>query len=125
MEAYFIYNNLKAHPFKINTEPAIPGFRVLSWDSWTYGTLWDIGKDAAYTRIGTGKVFGQLWIPEDYKNLSLLEGFCGIDTGLTEEVKVKVEFPIGIDIEEISAVTYSLAKIQSEYKIIHDGKWRF
>ena len=98
----------------------------MSWDAWTYGTLWDVGQDAAYTCIGTGKVFGQIWLPDDYKNLSLLEGFCGIDTGLTEVVEIKVSVPIGqTEIEEISAVTYGLSRISPEYKIVQDGKWRF
>lgn len=126
MEAYFIYNNIKAHPFKINTGAPIPGFRVLSWDSWTYGTLWDIGEDAAYTSIGNGKVFGQLWIPENYSNLHMLESFCRVDEGLTEAVEIKVAVPVDqLEVEEIPAVTYALSKVDLKYKIVQDGKWKF
>lgn len=126
MEAYFIYNNIKAHPFKFNTGAPIPGFRVLSWDSWTYGTLWDIGEDAAYTVIGNGKVFGQVWIPDDYKNLHMLESFCRVDEGLTEPVEISVQIPVdGLDVEILPATTYALSQINQAYQIVQDGKWKF
>ena len=126
MEAYFVYNNIKAHPLKFNTGATIPGFRVLSWNSWTYGTLWDIGQDAAYTVVGNGKVFGQLWIPEDYSNLHMLESFCRVDEGLTEPVEIDVAVPVGgVEVEKLSAITYALSEVNTAYKIIQDGKWKF
>lgn len=127
MEVYFIVGNLKANPFKLNTFPPIPGFRMLSWDSWTYGTLWDLGEDAGYSLIGKDKVYGQLWIPEDYNQLTMLESFCGVDTGLTEPVDITVTFPVEdkLSTEELPAVTYALSKLSTEYNIVSDGKWRF
>ena len=125
MSCYFIYNNLKVHPFILGDGP-LPGFELISWDSWTIGTLWNIGEDAGYTRIGKDKVYGQLWKVEDYKELPFLEQCCGLESGRNEIIEVDLVVPIDDLINDnISASTFALKNISNDYTIISDGKWRF
>ena len=81
----------------------------------------ETAHNAGYSRIGKGKVHGQLWIPEDYKNLSMLESFCGVETGLTEPVEVTVTLPVEdlLNTEELPAVTYALSAVSTKYAIMH------
>ena len=125
MSCYFIYNNLKVNPFLLGDRP-LPGFELIAWDSWTMGTLWDIGEDAGYTVIGKDKVHGQLWKVEDYKELPLLGRCCGINLGLSEEININLNVPIDeLLTESLSAVTFALKSISNDYSIVSDGKWRF
>jgi len=120
----FIFNNLKVSPFLLGDAPP-NGFELITYDneSYTPGTLWDIGVDAGMTRIGKGLVYGQLWKNIDSFGYNLLKDFVGINTGLNEEVIV----PVTIDVDNIkttiSAVTFSLTRIHDSYKIIEDGNW--
>lgn len=126
MELIFIYNFLKAHPLKPLSDAPIPGFRVLSWNAEVNGTLWDIGNDAGMSKIGLNKVKGQLWIPDNYDNYSTLKLFCRVDEGLTEPFKTKATFkldPMDLITEEIDVLTFTLTKIDPQYKIIHTGVW--
>lgn len=126
MELIFIYNHLKAHPFKPLSDAPIPGFRVLSWKAEVNGTLWDIGGDAGMSKIGINKVQGQLWIPDTYDHYSTLKSFCRVDEGLTEPFNTKASFkidPTDITSEEVEVLTFALTKIDPQYKIIHTGVW--
>jgi hypothetical protein len=126
MDLFFIYNNLKAKPLNPLAEAAIPGFRVLTWNAEVDGTLWDIGNDSGYTRLGISTVKGQLWIPDNYNNYSDLKSFCRVDEGLTEITKVKAKFKIEPDdivSEEFEVLTFALTSIKSQYKIIYTGIW--
>jgi hypothetical protein len=126
MELFFIYNNLKAKPLKPLSDASIPGFRVLTWNAEVDGTLWDIGNDSGYTRLGISKVQGQLWIPDNYNNYSDLKSFCRVDEGITEITKVKAKFKIEPDdiiAEEIEVLTFALISIKPQYEIIRNGVW--
>ena len=125
MYCYFIYNNLKVNPFLLYDQP-VSGFEILSWDnqSWTNGTLWDIGVDAGYTRIGKGSVYGQIWLTRDVNKIPDLEDMLGVYRGLREPVEVDVSLEIEPSvIEHIKAITFQLKTISNEYKIVNDGKW--
>lgn len=125
MYCYFIYNNLKVNPFLLYDQP-VDGFEILSWDnqSWTYGTLWDIGVDAGYTRIGKGSVYGQIWLTRNVNKIPDLEDMLGVYRGLREPVEVNVNLEIEpLVIEKIKAITFQLKTISNEYKIVNDGKW--
>lgn len=121
MRTYFVYNNLKVNPFVLHDSP-VPGFELLSWDheSWTEGTLLDIGGDAGFTPIGHHRVYGQIWIAHSFEHVDFIEQAFGCSSGISspEKIKVKVE-PDSI----IEAITYRLTKIPSDSKIIEDGKW--
>lgn len=126
MPCYFIYNNIKVSPFKPFAEAPIPGFRVLAWDSWTIGTLLDLGEDAGFIKLGHHKVHGQLWLADDLTHLDLLEGFCGVDNGITVPDKIPVTVPINeLEKEELTANTFVMAGLKRSYNIIRDGKWKF
>ena len=125
MDCYFIYSNLKVNPFILQDQPYY-GFSLLSWDneSWTPGTLWDIGVDAGYTRIGKGYVYGQVWILENPSKARDVEDFFGVGAGLMEPTEVEVSIQVEPTIiEKLKAITFQLTKIKNEYKIIDDGKW--
>lgn len=127
MPCYFIYDNLKAHPFILQDSP-LPGFEILSWDSWTLGTMWDIGDDAGYTKIGKQKVHGQLWKLEDPSRpvIEKIREYAGIYKGVKEETLVTVKVPINDLIShDLQATTFSLSKIDTNYTIVNDGRWRF
>ncbi len=125
MRTVFILNNLKVNPFILNDAP-LPGFDLLAWEHEcsVKGTLWDIGYDAGYTFIGNTDVKGQLWIAETVSAVKELEEFVGVNSGLTEPMKVKVEItPEPLIKEVVDAVVYKLTKIKNEYKIVHTGNW--
>ena len=123
MRTYFIFNNLKVHPFFLSDGP-FPGFKLLTWDheSWTYGTLLDIGNDAGFTPIGHYKVFGQLWVADDMPKITELEDLLGVNRGFMEPVKVLVNIETDVK-EKVDAITYRLKNIPSNYGIVEDGKW--
>jgi len=124
MRAYFIFNNLKVNTFTLQDQP-FPGFELLTWEheSYTNGTLWDIGPDAGYTPIGITKVYGQLWLAHDVQQISELEYFLGAKSGLTEPVTTQIYVQDPHFVEKIDAVVYRLCEIKSIYNIIPDGKW--
>jgi hypothetical protein len=125
MYCYFIYNNLKVNPFLLYDQP-YPGFELLSWEthSWTPGTLWDLGLDAGFTRLGNGVVYGQIWVAKDLSKIDELEDVLGVYRGLREPVQVEVSLQVDPPlIEHIKATTFQLSKISSEYTIVNDGKW--
>jgi hypothetical protein len=124
MQAFFIFNNLKVNTFNLKDEP-FPGFELLTWEheSFTNGTLWDIGFDAGYTPIGICKVHGQVWLSHDTQQISELEYFLGVDSGLTEPLKTKIFIQDEIGLEQIDATVYKLREIKSAYNIVYDGKW--
>ena len=127
MPCYFVYDNLKANPFALYDEP-LPGFEVLSWNSWTTGTMWDIGNDAGFTTIGHHQVYGQVWklVDPSQNVLHKIRDYSGAYTGLREEVDVRVVVPIDDLIkEELQATTFALSKIANDYEIIREGRWRF
>lgn len=122
MSFYFIYNNLKVNPFILQDQP-YPGFELLTWDneSWTDGTLWDLGLDAGYTKIGLGSVYGQVWKCLSHSREKELEDMFIHDNLLKPtEIKVLIQ-----DIPPIiiTARTFQLNSILTDYKIISDGKW--
>lgn len=122
---YFIFNNLKVSPFLLSDAP-FPGFELLTHDneSWTFGTLWDIGLDAGYTKIGLGKVFGQVWVAKDlYQTRELVE-FTGVKSGLTRPEAIQVQIQVDeLTKQTIKATTFVLSKLSPDYKIVSDGKW--
>lgn len=124
MPAYFIFNNLKVNTFSLSDSP-FPGFELLTWDheSFVDGTLWDIGDDAGYTPIGITKVYGQLWLPQDVGQVSELENFLGVHSGLTEPMKTKCSIITNDVAERLDVVIYRLRRIDTNYSIVHDGKW--
>lgn len=124
MRAFFIFNNLKVNTFALQDEP-FPGFELLTWEheSFVDGTLWDIGNDAGYTPIGITKVHGQLWLAQDTQQISELEYFLGVQSGLTEPMSTKVFIQTHDVAERIDAVIYRLRNINTNYLIVHDGKW--
>lgn len=124
MRLFFIFNNLKVNTFALQDEP-FPGFELLTWEheSYTDGTLWDIGTDAGYTSIGLSKVQGQLWLAHDLQQIKELEYFLGAKTGLTEPISAKITVQDDYFAEKIDAIIYRLREIKSIYNIIPDGKW--
>lgn len=124
MRAYFIFNNLKVNTFSMQDEP-FPGFELLTWDHESYvdGTLWDIGPDAGYTPIGITKVYGQIWLANDIQQIAELEYFLGVHSGLTEPMKTKCFITQDGTTEKIDAVIHRLKSIDTDYKIVYDGKW--
>jgi len=124
MSCVFIYNNIKVSPFLPGDAP-FPGFDLITFDreSYTFGTLWDIGLDAGYTKIGLGVVYGQLWKATEKTALEELREIIGVTSGLTEEVEVPVTVELDNERTEIKALTFSLTKIQKHYMIIDDGYW--
>lgn len=124
MQAFFIFNNLKVNTFNLRDEP-FPGFELLTWDheSYTNGTLWDIGFDAGYTPIGVTKVHGQVWLAHDSQQISELEYFLGAYSGLTEPLKTDIFVQTDFGVEKINGTVYKLKEIKSVYNIVYDGKW--
>ena len=124
MQAFFIFNNLKVNTFNLRDEP-FPGFELLTWEheSYTPGTLWDIGFDAGYTPIGLGKVYGQLWLSHDTQQILELEYFLGAQSGLTEPLKTKIYIQDDFGVEKVDAIVYKLREIRNDYNIVYDGKW--
>lgn len=124
MKAFFIFNNLKVNTFHLKDEP-FPGFELLTWEheSYTDGTLWDIGFDAGYTPIGITKVHGQVWLSHDHQQISELEYFLGVHSGLTEPMSTKIQIQDNFGCERITATIYKLREIKSIYSIVYDGKW--
>jgi hypothetical protein len=124
MAAYFIFNNLKVNTFSLYDSP-FPGFELLTWDheSFVDGTLWDIGDDAGYTPIGITKVYGQLWLPQDINQVPELENFLGVNSGLTEPMKTKCSIIANDIAERLDVIIYRLRRIDTNYTIVHDGKW--
>lgn len=125
---YFVYNNLKVHPFLMGDAP-LPGFELISWDNYTYtdGTLWKLDfEDAGYTKIGIHKVHGQLWKTEDTSKIDFLEECFGVHKGLTSPIEIEVTVELGdLDKPKLKATTFALEKINPGYEIIKEGKWRF
>lgn len=124
MRAFFIFNNLKVNTFTLQDEP-FPGFELLTWEheSYTHGTLWDIGFDAGYTPIGITKVHGQIWLAHDVQQISELEYFLGVSSGLTEPTKTKICVQDNFTVDQIDATVYKLREIKHAYSIVYDGKW--
>lgn len=124
MRAFFIFNNLKVNTFNLKDQP-FPGFELLTWEheSYTNGTLWDIGFDAGYTPIGISKVHGQLWVAHDLNQISELEYFLGVDSGLTEPLTTKIFIQDEFGLDRIDATVYKLKQIKTAYNIVYDGKW--
>ena len=124
MRAYFIFNNLKVNTFALNDAP-FPGFELLTWEHETFvdGTLWDIGEDAGYTPIGISKVYGQIWLAHDVNRVHELEDFLGVYSGLTEPMKTKCHILTNDLTDSVDATIYRLRSIDSNYKIVRDGKW--
>jgi len=124
MNAFFIFNNLKVNTFQLKDQP-FPGFELLTWEheSYTEGTLWDIGFDAGYTPIGISKVHGQVWLSRDHQQISELEYFLGVHSGLTESMKTQIYIQDTFGNEKITATIYKLREIKSIYSIVYDGKW--
>jgi hypothetical protein len=124
MRAFFIFNNLKVNTFALQDQP-FPGFELLTWDheSFVDGTLWDIGADAGYTPIGITKVHGQIWLAQDTQQISELEYFLGVQSGLTERMNTKAYIQTHDVAEKVDAVIYRLRNIDTNYLIVHDGKW--
>jgi hypothetical protein len=121
MKTYFVYGNLKVNPFILNDTP-LPGFEILSWDheSWTEGTLLDLGNDAGFTPIGHHKVYGQIWIAKSFEYLRFMEESFGVHSGISSPEKIVVKLEPDTTLE---AITYRLTNIPSDSKIIKDGKW--
>ena len=124
MGAFFIFNNLKVNTFNLRDQP-FPGFDLLTWEheSYTDGTLWDIGFDAGYTPIGITKVCGQVWLSENTQQMSELEYFLGVHSGLTEPIKTKIFIQDSFGVEKIDATVYKLREIKNIYSIVYDGMW--
>lgn len=124
MRAFFIFNNMKVNTFALQDQP-FPGFELLTWEheSFVDGTLWDIGNDAGYTPIGITKVHGQLWLAQDTQQISELEYFLGVQSGLTEPMNTKAYIQTHDVAEKVDAVIYRLRNIDTNYLIVHDGKW--
>lgn len=125
---YFVFNNLKIHPF-LNGDGPLPGFEILSWDAYTYteGTLWKLDiEDAGFTKIGIDKVHGQLWKVEDPTQIHVLKDCFGVKSGLTYEtdIEVTIEFD-KLDKSNLKAKTFALEKISPKYEIIKNGRWKF
>ena len=126
MELFYIYNNLKVHPFKPLSAPAILGFEVLIWEATTTGTLFDIGGNAGLITEGSYDIHGQVWKPENYDYYDFLVSFCGVDEDLTEIKKIKVKAIIDQHKkEDLEVFTFSLKQVKSNYNIIKTGKWLF
>lgn len=123
---YFIYNNLKVNPFILH-DSAYPGFELLTWDkeSWTQGTLWDIGHDAGYSVIGNANVCGQLWICRDNSKESDVAKLFGVEIGISRPIEVKVKIKPNGDTQEdeVSAKTFALNNIEDSYIMIKNGFW--
>ena len=124
MRAVFIFNNFKVNTFALQDQP-FPGFELLTWEheSFVDGTLWDIGVDAGYTPIGITKVYGQLWIAQDMQQITELEYFLGVGSGLTEPMNTKAYIQTHDVVDSINTVIYRLRNIDTNYLIVHDGKW--
>jgi hypothetical protein len=124
MRAFFIFNNMKVNTFALQDQP-FPGFELLTWEheSFVDGTLWDIGNDAGYTPIGITKVHGQLWLAQDTQQISELEYFLGVQSGLTEPMNTKAYIQTHDVAEKVDVVIYRLKNIDTNYLIVHDGKW--
>lgn len=124
MRAVFIFNNLKVNTFNLRDEP-FPGFELLTWEheSFTNGTLWDIGNDAGYTPIGIAQVYGQIWLAHDLNQLNELEYFLGAKTGLTEPMKTECYIMCDGIAEKIDVTVFRLREIRTIYSIVSDGKW--
>ena len=120
----FIYGNLKVSPFLPNDAP-IPGFELVTYERESYvpGTLWDTGRDAGFTRIGNGIVYGQLWRITDPIKLDDLFLFTGVKSGILETIIIPIEVNVDNHKSEIEALTFSLTQIKKEYTIIQDGYW--
>ncbi len=124
MRAYFIFNNLKVNTFVLQDQP-FPGFELLTWDheSLVDGTLWDIGGDAGYTPIGLHQVYGQVWIAHDTNQITELEYFLGVYSGLTEPMQTKAYIHSDGVLDILNVVVYRLKDIKSIHTIVPDGKW--
>jgi hypothetical protein len=125
MDCYFIYSNSKVNTFILQDQP-YPGLSVLEWENncYTYGTLWDLGVDAGFTRLGKGKVYGQVWIVQDYAKIREFEELLGVFSGRTElvEIPVTIQYDSLLK-EEIKALTNPLKQIRPEYQIVTEGRW--
>jgi hypothetical protein len=126
MSLYFIFNNLKVNSF-ILQDTTYPGFELLTWEkeSWTQGTLWDIGEDAGFTIIGKSNVSGQLWICRDVQKEKEIYNLFGVDSGISQPIDIEVKIKTQEDLveETIKAKTFALTKILESYRIVNDGFW--
>lgn len=126
MDAYFIYNNLKVNTLMPGDAP-LPGFNLLTYDqeSWTTGTLWNLGEDAGFSHIGHHKVKGQLWTVERKADIEALESFSGVSSGLMEpvQIEVKIEAWNGEITETLQAVTFRLKELDPSYQVVTGGNW--
>lgn len=124
--AYFIYNNLKVNTLLPGDSP-FPGFELLTFDneSWTFGTLWNLGWDAGYSYLGKHQVKGQVWYVQNKDSISELEKYAGVKSGLMEpiNVEVKIEALDGTIQDTVQAVTFRLKELKPEYKIVDSGFW--
>ena len=126
MAIYFIFNNLKVNSFILQDTP-YPGFELLTWDkeSWTHGTLWDLGEDAGFSIIGKSNVNRQLWICKDTQKEKDIYKFFGVELGISEPIDVEVNIKTHEDLveEQIKAKTFALTKILENYRIVNNGFW--
>jgi len=127
MKTFFIFNNLKVNTF-LPDDSTIPGFNLIAWDSeaWTYGTLLDIGSDAAFSPIGHTKVRGQLWYAEKVDAIEELEYFAGVKSGFVSKIEVPVIVECKDDFikEELKAITFAINEIKdTKYEIVNNGNW--
>lgn len=121
MNTYFIYSNIKVNTLHPNDGP-FPGFKLVTYEneSWTMGTLIDIGVDAGFTNLGHHRVYGQLWRAEDPNRLYEFEDIIGIRSGFNELIKIPVEVESeGI----IDALTYRIKNLPKPFEIIPSGRW--
>ena len=127
MSAFFIFNNLKVNTFRLYDQP-FPGFSLLCWEHEASipGTLWDMGVDAGYTPLSANltDVSGQIWLSDNIQQISELEYFIGVHSGLTEPIKQKALISTkDLTKECIDVTVYKLKEIKKDYIIINDGKW--
>jgi len=124
MDLIFVVNNLKVSPFLPYDRP-IPGCSLLTYEheSYSTGSLYDLGKDAGFFREPQKLVRGQLWTIDSEKILDDLSLFFGESSGLTKKCYHTIEISIDNVISKVSAMTFELTKIPKTAKIINDSNW--
>lgn len=124
MHTVFIVNNLKVSPFLLYDGP-VPGCELLTYEneSYTKGSLWDIGPDAAFYD-GAFTVRGQLWKIHTSEALGHLSLLLGEHSGLTQR---KV-LPVTIDVDDvkvnIDAIVFRLTQVSKSYKLVETETWQ-
>lgn len=124
MHTVFIVNNLKVSPF-LPYDSCVRGCELLTYDteSYTKGTLWDIGFDSAYY-VGENRVRGQLWKLTSDKALEDLSELLGAKSGLTKKCFTPVTIEVDKEvITTIDSIVFRLTSIKEQYKLVHDEVW--